>query len=91
MRRGPAASPSSQMVTRRTEADFTLREGEEPGVDGEEGSEGLEEEGSGVRERTMEGARGTREMQLNVLLAGLVSLGFTRKVRKGVGGFKGNG
>ena len=55
MRRGPAASPSSQMVTSRTEAD--LREA--GGVDGSE-------EG-GVRERTMEGARGTREIQLNVL------------------------
>lgn len=61
MSKGPAASPSSQMVTRRTEADLRLAGG------GREESAPSEGAGGGVRERTMEGARGTREMQLNVL------------------------
>jgi hypothetical protein len=57
MRRGPAASPSSQMVTRRMEADLRLAgSGSE-----DDGSEG------GVRSRTMVEARGTMEMQVIVL------------------------
>ena len=48
MSSGPAASPSSQIVTRRTEED-------------------LERVGDPERSRPMETARGTTEMQVNVL------------------------
>jgi len=51
MSSGPAASPSSQIVTRRTEED-------------------LERVGDPERSRPMETARGTTEMQVNVLGGG---------------------